>query len=161
MAKLNQIRGGQNAVHAMFLIDMANDTMATVVGNVIGGAAPYPYGGNPVLVPVGGVGTNVFDVIGLPVGSIVLEGDVTVETAVVGPTASTVSVGDLTNATRYLGATSLLAAGKTALVPTGYRGQGENIRITLSNTVAAATAGLVRLRVAFAIYGRQSEAIGI
>lgn len=99
----------------------------------------------------------VFDAIALPPNAVVIGGDVTVETAYVGPTAATVAIGDSGNAARYLAATSMLAAGRTALVPTGYRGNGEDLRLTLNTTVANATAGKVSVRVLYTITGRANE----
>ena len=157
MASLKQIRGAQWALDAEFIADLstaANDSMATTVGNTIGGAAPAY---NAAVVPIGGVATNVFEVIGLPPNAIVIGGAVTVESAVVGPTASTISIGDLNNATRYASAVSLLAAGRTALTLNGYRGVGENLRITVSNSVAAATAGKFTVRILYVVTGRVNE----
>lgn len=99
----------------------------------------------------------VFDAIALPPNAVVIGGDVTVETAYVGPTAATVAVGDSVSATRYLAATSVLAAGRTALVPTGYRGNGEDVRLTIATTVANATAGKVTVRVLYTVTGRANE----
>lgn len=158
MSALKQTRGAQYPLTAEFTFDVSTavaDTMPTVVGNVIGGAAPAY---NAAGVAIGGVATNIFEVIGLPPNAIVVGGEVVVETAVVGPTASTITVGDSGSAARYLGSTSLLAAARTALVPTGFVGGGENIRITVANTVAVATAGKVTVRVSYVIRGRMQEA---
>ena len=157
MAALKQTRGAQWPLLAEFTFDVSTavaDTMPTVVGNVIGGASPAY---NAAGVVIGNVGTNIFEVIGLPVNATVVGGEVVVETAVAGPTASTITVGDSGSATRYLGSTSLLSAARTALTPTGFRGAGENIRITVANTVANATAGKVTVRVLYTVQGRQNE----
>lgn len=160
MSALKATRGAQWPLMAEFTFDVstaAADTMPTTVGNVIGGAAPA-YNAAGVL--IGGVATNVFEIASLPVGAVVVGGDVAVETAVVGPTASTITVGDAASAARYLGSTSLLAAGRTPLVPTGFRAgstSGKNIRITVANTVAAATAGKVTVRVLYTVANRTSE----
>lgn len=159
MTALKATRGAQNPLVAEFTFDVSTavaDTMPTVVGNVIGGAAPAY---NAAGVSLGAVATQIFDVIGLPPGAIVIGGDLTVETAVVGPTVSTLAVGDALSGARYLAATSLLAAARTALVPTGYVSAGDNLRITIVNTVAVATAGKVTVRVEYVIRGRHSEAI--
>lgn len=104
------------------------------------------------------VGTSIIaDVIPLPTGAIVTGGEVVTETAVTGSTAYNVSVGDSGSATRYLGATDRVAAGRTALVPTGYVGAGENIRLTVAPTVAAATAGKVTVRVTYIVRNRSNE----
>ena len=76
-----------------------------------------------------------------------------------GSTAYNVSVGDSGSATRYLGVTNRLSAGRTALVPTGYVGDGENLRLTVSPTVAEATAGKVTVRVQYIMRDRWSETV--
>lgn len=101
--------------------------------------------------------TLVFDCINLPANAIVIGGDVTTETAATGSTAYNVSVGDSGSTTRYLGATDKTTAARTALVPTGYVGTGENIRITVAATVADATAGKFTLRVEYVIRNRSNE----
>jgi len=93
----------------------------------------------------------------LPTGATVLSGEVVTDTAVVGSTAYNISVGDSGSATRYLGATDRKLAGRTALVPTGYIGNGENLQLTVAPTVAAATAGKVTVRVMYTVAGRTSE----
>lgn len=103
-------------------------------------------------------GTSIVaDVIPLPPNAIVIGGDVTTETAITGSTAYNVSVGDSGSATRYLGATDKVAAGRTALVPTGFVGAGENIRLTVAPTVADATAGKVTVRVEYIVRNRANE----
>jgi hypothetical protein len=100
----------------------------------------------------------VADVINLPPNAIVVGGEVVTEIAVTGATAYNVSVGDSASAVRYLGATNKLAAGRTVLVPTGYVGLGENIRLTALPTVADATAGKISLRVEYVLRNRAIEA---
>lgn len=103
-------------------------------------------------------GTSIVaDVIPLPPNATVVSGSVTTDTAVTGSTAYNVSVGDSGSATRYLGATDRKAAGTTALVPTGYIGTGQNIRLTVAPTVADATLGTLTLRVAYVVRGRAQE----
>lgn len=104
------------------------------------------------------VGTSIVaDVIPLPPGATVISGHVVTGTAVDGSTAYNISIGDSGSATRYLGATDKMAAGLTALVPTGFVGAGENLRLTVAPTAAAATAGKVTIRVTYVIAGRTSE----
>lgn len=103
------------------------------------------------------VGSTVVDAINLPTGAIVTGGEVVTETAVSGATAYNVSVGDSGSATRYLSATDRVAAGRTALVPTGYVGNGEQIRVTVAPTVADATAGKVTVRVQYIVRNRVNE----
>lgn len=103
------------------------------------------------------VASHVFDVINLPPGAVVMSGEIVTDTAFVGSTAYNVTVGDSVSANRYLGTTDKTTATRTALVPTGYLGQGENIRLTVTPTVAPATAGKITLRVVYAQTGRGNE----
>ena len=103
------------------------------------------------------VGSTVVDAINLPTGAIVTGGEVVTETAVGGSTAYNVSVGDYDKAGRYLNAIDRAAAGRTPLVPTGYVGNGEQIRVTVAPTVAAATAGKVTVRVQYIVRNRINE----
>lgn len=100
------------------------------------------------------------DVINLPINSIVTGGEVVTETAVTGSTAYNISVGDSGSATRYLGATDKVSAGRTALVPTGYVNDGGlNLRLTVAPTVADATAGKVTVRVQYILRGKADEVV--
>lgn len=103
------------------------------------------------------VAAHVFDVINLPQGAVVIGGDIVTETAITGSTAFNVKVGDATSDVRYLGTTDKTTAARTALVPTGFVGTGEAIRLTVTPTVAAVTAGKVTLRVLFTIRGKGNE----
>ena len=103
------------------------------------------------------VGSHVFDAILLPTNAIVVGGEVVTETAVSGSTAYNVSVGDSGSATRYLGVTDKVAAGRTALVPTGFVGGGEQVRVTVAPTVADATAGKITVRVSYIIRNRVND----
>lgn len=143
MAKLNPSRAAQTVLSAEFTFEFA-DTMKDV---------------NGVTKDFKTVGTHVFDAINLPPRATVVGGEVVTETAVTGSTAYNVSVGDSGSATRYLGVTNRLAAGRTALVPTGYVGDGENLRVTVSPTVADATAGKVTVRVQYIMRDRWSETV--
>lgn len=142
MAQKLATRGGQYPITAEFTIDVANDTMKNASGaddnfNV--------------------VGSHVFDAILLPTNAIVVGGEVVTETAVSGSTAYNVSVGDSGSATRYLGVTNKVAAGHTALVPTGFVGGGEQVRVTVAPTGANATAGKITVRVSYIIRNRVNE----
>ena len=142
MAKLNAARGGQYPITAEFTFDVANDTMKNVSGaddnfNV--------------------VGSHVFDAILLPTNAIVVGGEVVTETAVSGSTAYNVKVGDSVNDARYLASTDRVAAGRSALTPTGFVGGGEQVRVTVAPTVANATAGKITVRVSYIIRNRVNE----
>lgn len=102
---------------------------------------------------------GVFDVINLPPNALITGGDLIVETVSNDSGTATIKVGDSVNDARYLGATSIKSAARTALVPTGYRGNGENLRITLANQNGDATAGKVRVRVDYVIDGRSNEVV--
>lgn len=143
MAKLNPSRAAQTVLSAEFTFEFA-DTMKDVSG---------------VTKDFKTVGSTVVDAINLPPRAIVVGGEVVTETAVTGSTAYNVSVGDSGSATRYLGVTNRLSAGRTPLVPTGYVGDGENLRLTVSPTVADATAGKVTVRVQYIMRDRWSETI--
>jgi hypothetical protein len=99
----------------------------------------------------------IFDVIGLPPNAVVISGDVTVETVSNDSGTATVKVGDSVSDARYLGATTIKTAARTALVPTGFRGAGEDIRLTFANANGDATTGKVTVRVTYLITGRANE----
>jgi hypothetical protein len=141
MAKLIASRTAQFPLAAEFSFSVA-DTMLNVAGALDNFSA---------------VSAHVFECIPLPVGAPVLSGSVVTDTAITGSTTYSVKVGDSVNDARYLGATDKTAAGLTALVPTGLVGSGENIRITVTPTVAAATAGKVTVRVMYTVANRMSE----
>lgn len=141
MSKLIATRGQQYPLVAEFTFNF-DDTMVDVDG---------------VLKDFKTVGSTVVDAINLPTGAIVIGGEVVTETAVSGSTAYNVSVGDSVSATRYLSATDRVTAGRTALVPTGYVGNGEQIRVTVAPTVADATAGKVTVRVQYIVRNRVNE----
>lgn len=149
MAKLLATRGGQTALIAEFKFSF-NDTMSDTSGVTKTFGSVF-----------GDAGT--FEVIPLPQGAVITGGELIVETQGVGPTAYTVSVGNSASATAYLTATSVLTADGTRTALTGLglgSNDGKNVRITIASSVANATAGKVRVRVAYTIDGRVSEMIG-
>jgi hypothetical protein len=141
MARLIATRGMQYPLSAEFTFNF-DDTMVDIAG---------------VTKDFLTVGSTVVDAINLPVNAVITMGSVTTETAVTGATAYNISVGDSGSATRYLGATNRVTAGVTALVPTGYVGAGEQLRVTVTPTVAAATAGKVTVRIQYIIRNRVNE----
>ena len=143
MAKLNPSRAAQTVLSAEFTFEFAD-----TVKDVNGATKDFKT-----------VGSTVVDAINLPPRAIVVGGEVVTETAVTGSTAYNVSVGDSGSATRYLGVTNRLTAGRTPLVPTGYVGDGENLRLTVAPTVADATAGKVTVRVQYIMRDRWSETV--
>lgn len=142
MAQKLATRGGQYPITSEFTFDVASDTMK----NTSGVDDNFKV-----------VGSHVFDTILLPNNATVVSGEVVTETAVSGSTAYNVSVGDSGSAARYLGVTDKVAAGRTALVPTGFVGGGEQIRVTVAPTVADATAGKITVRVTYVIRNRVNE----
>lgn len=143
MAKLIATRTSQDVLVAEFIFNY-NDTAKDSVSGVEK--------------TFGSVFTDniVFDAINIPVGAQILGGDMVVETAGAGPTAYTVAIGTAASASAYLAATSILAAGRTALLLTAplSSNDGSNIRVTVASTVANATAGKVRIAVMYKIDGR-------
>jgi hypothetical protein len=103
---------------------------------------------------------GVFDIIPIAAGSRITGGEIVVKTVSNDTGTATMSVGDSASAARYLAATTIKTAGRTALVPTGYVSLGEPIRITLANANGDATTGKVRVTVHFVIEGRGAENIG-
>lgn len=144
MANLKTARGCQYPLVAEFTFNF-DDTMVDVAGATKDFKT---------------VGTSaVVNAIHLPVGAVVLGGEVVTDTAITGSTAYNISVGDAASAVRYLGATDRVAAGRTALVPTGFRTDGADLQVTVAPTVTAATAGKVTVRVEFMIEGRANEVV--
>lgn len=106
-----------------------------------------------------------FDCLPMPVGAVIVGGDVVVETAYAGSTAATVSLGIAGTLTALASAVDMKTAGRTALVLTTtvpmVANGGQNLRATIAYTVANATAGKVRLRVLYTIDGRVNEMAGL
>lgn len=114
---------------------------------------------NGVQQTIATVGSYTVDAINLPVGAIVIGGDVTTETAFTGSTAFNITVGDSAVSNRYLAATDKTTAARTALVPTGYVGLGENLRLVINPTVATVTAGKLTVRLEYIVRNRANEAV--
>lgn len=87
----------------------------------------------------------------LPVGAVVVGGQLTVTTAFNSGTSDVIVVGDATTSNRYLTSTSIASAARTALVPTGYAALSttREVQVTWTAVGAAATAGAVRLEVEY------------
>jgi hypothetical protein len=103
-----------------------------------------------------GVGTVA---LALPQGAVVTGGQMVIDTAFNGSVSVGAEIGDAGSAARYLGATSILSTGRTALVPTGYQVVNANrdilIEVTLGGTANSAGAG--RLQVEYIVEGRSIE----
>lgn len=142
MAVLKATRGAQYPLNARFKFNIADTMLNTSAVSTAFKAAS---------------GT-VFDVINLPNNAIITGGSIHVTTVSNDSSTATMSVGDSGSATRYLGATSIKSAARTAIVPTGYLGAGEQIRITLANATGDATTGDVEVEIMFIIQDRMNEA---
>jgi hypothetical protein len=141
MATLLATRGAQFTMEAEFAFNF-DDTMKNTSG---------------VAVDFGLLNTaaTTFNVINLPMGAVVLSGSLTVETAFDAASYAVV-VGDSAVANRYLATADRKAAGVTPLVPTGYKGDGENISIGIT-CADVCTAGRAVLRLTYITTGRINE----
>lgn len=106
--------------------------------------------------------TITFDCIPLPIGAVLVGGELIVENAYAGCTAATITLGIAGALTSILGSTSLMAAAntRTPLLLTAAlqsASAGNNVRATIAYTVANATAGKVRVRIAYTIDNRVNE----
>jgi hypothetical protein len=95
---------------------------------------------------------GVFPIIKLPSDAVIVGGDLTVLTAGATATAWTFSLGDDSGATKYLAATSLLSAARTALTLTGQPVNGD-LKATIAAT-GSPSAGRASLRVMFIVPGK-------
>lgn len=104
-----------------------------------------------------------FDAIPLPVGAVVVGGEVIVEQAFVGiGLGAALNVGINGNPAAYVSALDLDAAAAGSRTPFLLTAPltsnaGQNVRITTAGVTATATAGKVRVRVMYTIDGRTSE----
>lgn len=109
------------------------------------------------------VATNVQSnvAIDMPIGSVVLFGELITTEAWNSTTSDVMDVGDATSATRYLTDGNIRALGaRVPLVPTGFTGTGEGLRVTWTSGGGTPTTGKVRLEVAYFIKGRADATYG-
>lgn len=139
MAKLNAARVAQYPLVAEFTFNF-NDTIKATDG----------------VVKAFNAASLVADLIDLPMGAVLIGGEVVVEVADSVSTTWTLSLGDAASATRYANAVSLKTAARTALTLTGFRAT-KPIRATLAATGSAPTGGKVTVRVMYVITGRANE----
>ena len=108
--------------------------------------------------------TITFDALPMPVGAVLVGGEVIIEAAYAGSTAATLTLGIAGSLTNILASNDLKAAAntRTALLLSAALtcNSGQNIRATIAYTVANATAGKVRVRVLYTIDGRANEMVG-
>lgn len=147
MALIRKARSAQWPLYAEFVANF-DDTMVDINGVTKTFGSVF-----------GDAGT--FDVIPLPVGAVIVGGEVIVEKQGVGPTAYTVNVGTSASATAYASAVDLKGAAgtRTALTLTAplSSNDGKDVRIAIASTVANATAGKFRVRVFYTIDSRANE----
>ncbi len=146
MALKQATRGAQPVMSTEFTFGF-DDTMKDVAGVTKTFGAAFADAG-------------VFEVINLPLGAVVVGGELIVEAAGVGPTAYTVAVGHSGSAAAFLAATDLKAVAGTRVALTGLglaAVDGKNVRVTIASTVANASAGKFRLRVNYTTDGRITE----
>lgn len=107
----------------------------------------------------------VFDAVPMPVGAVIVGGELIVETAFVGIGAgATLSLGIAGSTTALLSAVDLDAAtagARTALTLTApmLSNGGQNLRLTTAGLTATATAGKARIRVQYTIDGKADETV--
>jgi len=104
--------------------------------------------------------TVTFDAIPLPIGAVIISGEVLVETVWAGPTI-TCSVGIAGTTTKYTTTSDLAAATRVAFTITTNvelgSNAGQNLRLTMAIGNTTATAGKARIRVLYTVDGRASE----
>lgn len=145
--------------HNEWVVDSVDGSKKTLGSTLANSTDPQESG---LLGPAANTGL-VFDCIPMPPGAVITGGEVITETAFVGPTAATLSVGIAGAATALIATTSVMAAAGTraalALTAPLLCNNGQNLRMTLAYTVANATAGEVRVRIHYTLDGRTSEVV--
>lgn len=139
MALLKATRTAQWPLVAEFVFSF-NDTMADVAGVTKTFGSVFGDAGN-------------FEIIPMPLGAVIVGGEVIVETQGAGPTAYSINVGINGDASALASGVDLKAAAgtRTALTLTKplLSNAGQNIRMAVTSTVANATAGKARVRVMY------------
>lgn len=161
--KLNASRTAQWPLMAEFVfthngwvidsVDQVKKTFGSTVANSTDPLEPGLTAGTGV----------VFDCIPMPVGAVIVGGEVIVETAFAGIGAgATLNLGIAGSTSALVSALDLDAAAagaRTALTLTAplLCNAGQNVRLTTAGLTATATAGKARVRVQYTIDGRTSE----
>jgi len=106
--------------------------------------------------------TNVaLEVMDMPPNSVILSGQLITTEAWNSTTSDVLDVGDATTATRYLTDGNIRALGaRVALVPTGFTGTGEPLKVVWTSGGGTPTTGKVRLEVQYYVIGRAETTIG-
>lgn len=148
---LKKLPGAQTVLSALFDYNF-DDTMVNTSGNTVA-MGVLTSGSN-----------TVFDIFTPPPGAVVIGGRVIVITAFATSSANSVDVGDSDDTDRYTetGAIDLQdpdapASGFEMLGDGKIYSGNQNIRLTISNATAAATAGRAIIVVNFVMTGRISE----
>ena len=164
--KKQATRGAQYPLFAEFVfafnewvvdsVDGVKKTFGSAVANATDPTEPGLTAGTGV----------VFDCIPMPLGAVIVGGEMIVETAFAGIGAgATIQLGIAGDTASLLASTDLdaaLAGSRSALLltkPLVCNG-GQNVRLTTAGLAATATAGKVRIRVQYTIDGRAQEAMG-
>jgi hypothetical protein len=97
----------------------------------------------------------------LPVGAVVVSGQLITTEAWNSTTSDVMDVGDASSATRYLTDGNIRALGaRVALVPTGFTSVGDDLTVTWTSGGGSPTTGKARLEVVYFIKGRAKSSIG-
>lgn len=166
MSKIQAVRGVQRVLNAEFVFnynDWAIDSVSQVK-TTFGSTTALADPSSAVSGLTAGTGIS-FDAIPMPLGAVIVGGEVIVDTAYVGIGASaTLSLGIAGSTTALVNAMDLDAAtagSRTALTLTTplLCNAGQNIRLTTAGLTATATAGKVRVRVQYTIDGKMDEVV--
>jgi hypothetical protein len=161
MSKLLAARGSQYLLEQEFVFNYNNWVVDSVDGGSKTLGSTVALSTDPAVAVLTGpvANTIVFDGLNMPPGAVIMGGAVIVETAYVGPTAATISVGIAGSTTALANAVDMKTAARTALTLTSplLCNVGTNARLTIAYTVANATAGRVRVRIDYTIDGRVNE----
>lgn len=161
MPKLIASRGVQPVLEAAFDFSFNNWVVDSVDGTKKTLGSTVALSTDPTETALNGpvANTITFDCIPMPFGAVIEGGDVIVETAGVGPTAYTLSLGIAGSLTSLASAVDLKTAARTAISQASplLSNSGQNLRATITYTVANATAGKFRLRLMYTIDGRITE----
>lgn len=108
------------------------------------------------------VTATAYPAVELPIGAIVVGGDIVVTTAFNTGTTATIVFGDATTANRYANNVDLKTAARTALTLTGHTHDSTTptLRVTPTLAGAAATAGAARITVLYVVKGRAAFSQG-
>lgn len=164
MAKLNASRSAQYPLYQDFTFNYNDWAVDSVDGTkkTFGSTAALADPASTVAGLTAGTGI-VLDCIPLPLGAVVVGGEVVIETAFVGIGAgATLIVGIAGDTACYLASLDLDAAlvnARSALLLTKALASngGANVRMTTAGLTATATAGKVRIRVMYTVDNRTNE----